>query len=108
MKGYLCVGVAAVCVLGSFTSGVRGQTVTEIFDSAASATLNGWVASGDGINGQVAGWSSTSEAGGAAAGEGRAQLSKGWPARDGYRDLTIGGAFTVNQGFSFSGKLDLL
>jgi hypothetical protein len=80
--------------------------VTETFDSAASATANGWTALGDGVNGQVVGWSNTSDAGGTA-GEGRAQLTKGWPARDGYRDLTIGGAFNINNAFSFSGQLDV-
>jgi hypothetical protein len=79
--------------------------VTETFDSAASATANGWVATGDATNGQVAGWSGTNDAGGSL-GEGRAQLTKGWPSRDGYRDMTLGGAFTVNDALSFTGKLD--
>jgi hypothetical protein len=88
------------------TSVAGAALVTETFDSAASASANGWTATGDGVNGQVVGWSNTSDAGGTA-GEGRAQLTKGWPSRDGYRDVTLGGAFTVNNAMEFTGKFDL-
>ncbi len=93
-----------------FVSGVAGfanaATVTETFDTAASAAANGWVVVGSGVDNNVAGWINTNDAGGVA-GEAQADFRRS-TGDVYYADTNLGLSVSGNAGFTFSGKMDIL
>jgi hypothetical protein len=55
---------AAVLLLFCGIGGPLYAAKTESFDPAGSAAANGWMAVGDGLDGQTVGWSNSAGAGG--------------------------------------------
>jgi hypothetical protein len=90
-------------ILGGFVSSAFAIK-TENFNSAASAAANGWVAVGNGVDGQAVGWINSNEAGGAA-GEAQFDVSRG--GETSYADNNLGMIINGNGGFQMSGKLDV-
>jgi hypothetical protein len=86
-------------------AGQAAAALTETFDSAASAAANGWVATGNGVDGQVVGWINTNEAGGIA-GEAQYDVKRG--GETSYLDTTLDATLNGNVGFSASGNLNVV
>jgi hypothetical protein len=76
---------------------------TQSFDSAASAAAAGWVATGNGMDTQVAGFINENLAGGAP-GEAQFEVFRG--AELSYLDTNLGVVVNGNGGFSMTGKLN--
>lgn len=97
------MAVAMSMVLGGFASSAFAVK-SENFNSAASAAANGWVAVGNGVDGQAVGWIDSNEAGGVA-GEAQYDVSRG--GETSYADNNLGMVINGNGAFQMSGKLDL-
>lgn len=78
---------------------------TESFNSAASAAANGWTVVGTGLDGQVAGWIDTMDAGGTG-GEAQYDVRRG--AELSYADTNLGLVVNGNGGFTMSGKINVV
>ena len=96
-SAFLCV--AATATLASVAQADKTQT----FDSAASAAAGGWVATGNGLDGQLAGFINENQAGGT---PGEAQFSVFRGAELSYLDTNLGMVVNGNGGFSMTGKLN--
>jgi len=101
----LVTGMVLLLMAGFVSS--AGAAIIETFDSAASAAANGWVAVGNGVDGQVVGWIDSDDAGGVA-GEAQYDASRG--GETSYADTTLGLTIngTTSGGFTMSGLLNLL
>jgi uncharacterized repeat protein (TIGR02543 family) len=84
---------------------LQASTVTETFDSAESATTNGWTGVGNTTNNNNYGWSNTNDAGDAA-GEAGGIFARSAGIR--YYADTNGGTLTRNNTLTMSGKFVLL
>jgi hypothetical protein len=100
------VSGALLSLLMGVVSTANAALISESFDSAASAAANGWVAMGNGVDGQVVGWVNDNQAGGVA-GEGQYNVSRGAETR--YADTTLGMTINGNTsgGFTMSGLLNI-
>jgi hypothetical protein len=100
------VSGALLSLLIGAVSTANAALISESFDSAASASANGWVAVGNGVDGQVVGWANDNLAGGVA-GEGQFNVSRGAETR--YADTTLGMTINGNTsgGFTMSGLLNI-
>lgn len=100
------VSGAILSLLIGAMSTANAALINETFDTAGSAAANGWVAVGNGVDGQVVGWINDNQAGGTA-GEGQFDVSRG--GETSYADtslgLTING--TTSGGFTMSGLLNV-
>jgi hypothetical protein len=95
--------VMLLMALCGFVSSASATKV-ENFDTAESAAANGWVAAGNGVDGQAVGWVNSNEAGGVP-GEAQYDVSRGGATS--YADNNLGMVINGNGGFQMSGKLDL-
>jgi hypothetical protein len=86
-------------------AGVANADKTQTFDTAASAAAGGWVASGSGVDNQVAGFINENLAGGA---PGEAQFDVFRGAELSYLDTNLGVIVNGNGGFNMTGKLNYI
>lgn len=98
--------VMMLTALGGFVSSASATKI-ENFDTAGSAAANGWVAVGNGVDGQVVGWVNDNQAGGVA-GEAQYDVSRGGETSyaDNNLGMTVNG--TTSGGFTMSGLLNLV
>ena len=97
--------IMAWVIWSAFAVGHASAAKFETFDSAVSASANGWTIIGTGVDGQTAGWIDSSSAGGVA---GEAQFDARRGASLSYADSNLGVTINGNGGFSMSGKLNLV
>lgn len=100
---------AVLCLVAFRAAGSHAALVTEGFGTAQSALADGWLAAGNGLLSNVAGFSNTSDAGGAA-GEARALFRRSSSAAlttAFYADVALGGAVPTSGVLNASGKFDV-